>query len=154
MRKQKRALCETEAWEVFDQAPFASVAMIDEEEHPYIVALSVVRDGNTLYYHCALEGKKLDCIKKHPHVCVSAVAQADVVPEKATVYYQSCVLEGISELVMDDEEKKLALRLLCERFTPTHMDCALHITKQGLDATAIVKIQVTSIEGKCNPIKA
>ena len=51
----------TWALNVMDKAPYMTVSMTDTNGMPYSVPLSLVRtNDNTFYFHCALEGKKLD----------------------------------------------------------------------------------------------
>ena len=40
---------------------------------PYAVPVNMTRAGEWLYFHCAREGKKMDCLRACPQVCVTAV---------------------------------------------------------------------------------
>ena len=46
--------------------------MIDEDGEAYAVPVSMARLENKLYFHCALTGKKIDCLRKHPKVYITA----------------------------------------------------------------------------------
>ena len=62
------------ALEVFDKAPYVTVSMTKPDGSPYGLPLSLARtDERTFYFHCALEGDKLDCIAHNPTVFLSAV---------------------------------------------------------------------------------
>ena len=62
------------ALEVLDKAPYVTVSMTRPDGSPYGLPLSLVRtDEKTFYFHCALEGDKLDCIAANPTVALSAV---------------------------------------------------------------------------------
>ena len=51
------------ALEVLDKAPYVTVSMTRPDGTPYGLPLSLARiDENTFYFHCALEGDKLDCV--------------------------------------------------------------------------------------------
>ena len=51
------------ALEVLDKAPYVTVSMTRPDGTPYGLPLSLARtDEKTFYFHCALEGDKLDCI--------------------------------------------------------------------------------------------
>ena len=64
------------ALEVFDKAPFVTVSMVRPDGTPYGLPLSLVRtDERTFYFHCAMEGDKLDCISHCPTVFLSAVSR-------------------------------------------------------------------------------
>ena len=62
MRRKDRERDAAFAWEVFDKAPYAVLSMRDGESG-YGVPLSPARIGERVYFHCALEGKKLDCLE-------------------------------------------------------------------------------------------
>lgn len=50
---------------------------------------------------------------------------------------------GRAELVTDKDEKIEALRAICLRFLPQHMDAFDDAIKRSLDRTAVVKIILT-----------
>ena len=70
----------------------------------------------------ALEGKKLEAIKFHPEVCLSAVTRCapTVGPKDGsfTLQFKSAIAFGKAEIVTEDAEKIHGLRLICERFLP------------------------------------
>ena len=74
MRKKSRAMDSGWALEVMHKAPYITVSFIDEDGKPYGLPLSLASDDDVnWYFHGALEGKKLEAIKTHPEVCLSAV---------------------------------------------------------------------------------
>ena len=58
--------------------------------------------------------------------------------------YRSAVAFGRAEQVFDDEEKIRALRLICERFLPRHMDAFDESVRRSLHRTAVVRITLTA----------
>ena len=76
MRKQSRAMDSAWAIEVMRKAPYITVSFTDADGKAYGLPLSLATDDNKhWYFHGALEGKKLDAIKAHPEVCLSAVTK-------------------------------------------------------------------------------
>ena len=76
MRKKSRAMDSEWALEVMHKAPYITVSFIDEDGKPYGLPLSLASDDDVnWYFHGALEGKKLEAIKAHPEVCLSAVTR-------------------------------------------------------------------------------
>lgn len=148
MRKESRQMSAEWAFEVLDKAPYITVSMADEEEQPYGLPLSLVRtDEKTFYFHCALEGKKLDILKHNPRVCLSAVTKCKptVGPKDGsfTLEFKSAIAFGTAEIIEDDTEKIAALRAICERFLPQHMDAFDVSIARSLGRTAVVRITVT-----------
>ena len=127
MRKASRQQDAVQALEVFERAPFVTVSMCRPDGTPYGLPLSLVKaDDKTFYFHCADEGEKLDCIKFNPIVSLSAVSKRTPAFQEDklnyTEHYRSAVAIGRCEWVEDRAEKIEALRLLCERFLPKHMN--------------------------------
>lgn len=148
MRKASRAMGATFALEVLDKAPYITVSMTRPDGTPYGLPLSLARtDERTFYFHCALEGDKLDCIAHNPMVFLSAVTKCapTVGPKDGsfTLQYKSATAIGKAELVNDREEKIAALRVICQRFLPRHMDTFDAAINRSLERTAVVKITLT-----------
>ena len=75
MRRSDRATTAEKAWEILEKAEYMTLSMMGAEGVPYGVTLSFARVGESLYFHCASEGYKLDSLRKNPTVCVNAVYQ-------------------------------------------------------------------------------
>ena len=157
MRKASRKKDAAWALEVFDRAPYVTVSMTREDGTPYGLPLSLARaDEKTFYFHCAHEGEKIDCLLKNPVVSLSAVSQCspryEAEKNNFTEYYRSAIALGRAERVTDENEKILALRLICERFLSHYMDHFEEAINRSLDITTVVKITLTEPPvGKSKP---
>ena len=149
MRKASREMDAAFALEVLDKAPYVTVSFTRPDGTPYGVPLSLARtDGKTFYFHCAMEGEKLDCIATNPMVALSAVTRCTptVGPKDSsfTLQYKSAMAIGKAEMVTDRGEKIEALRAICLRFLPHHMDAFDDAIARSLERTAVVKITLTA----------
>lgn len=148
VRKQSRAMDSQWALEVMHKAPYITISFIDSNDEPYGVPLSMASDDDKhWYFHCSLEGKKLDAIVSHPQVCLSAVTRCTptVGPKDGsfTLQYKSAIAFGTAEIVEDDEEKIHALKLICERFLPMHMDAFEQSVARSISRTIVVKVTLS-----------
>ena len=148
MRKQSRAMDSGWALEVMHKAPYITVSFIDEYGKPYGLPLSLASDDDVnWFFHGALEGKKLEAIKAHPEVCLSAVTRSapTVGPKDGsfTPQFKSAIAFGKAEIVTEEAEKIHALRLICQRFLPHHMDAFEPSVARSLGRTAVVHITLT-----------
>lgn len=149
MRKASREMDAIFALEVLDKAPYVTVSFTRPDGSPYGVPLSLVRtDEKTFYFHCALEGEKLDCIAVNPIVALSAVTKCapTVGPKDGsfTLQYKSAMAVGKAEVVTDRDEKIEALRAISQRFLPHHMDAFDDAIARSLERTAVVKITLAA----------
>lgn len=145
MRKESRAMSSDWALELLHRAPYITVSFVDAEGMAYGVPLSLASaDGVHWYFHCAPEGKKLDAIKRHPNVALSAVTHCapTVGPNDGTftLQYKSAMAFGRAEVVSNEAEKIEGLRLICQRFLPQHMGAFAQSIDRSLDRTAVVRI--------------
>lgn len=157
MRRGKQERDEMWALEVMDRAPFITLSMTRPDGTPYGVPLNMVRkDARTLYFHCAAEGEKLDCLRANPRVSLSAVSRCtpkfEEEKQNFTEYFHSAIAVGEAEIVTDEAEKIKALRLLCQRFLPKYMDRFDEAIGRSLSITTVVRITLTEpAVGKCKP---
>ncbi len=149
MRKSNREMSGAWALEVMRKAPYITVSLTRADGTAYGVPLSLAcTDDDTWYFHCAMEGEKLDAIRQHPDVCLSAVAKC--VPTVGpldgsfTLQYHSAIAFGKAEVVEDRSEKITALRAISERFLPQHMDAFDAAVERSINRTAVVRITLTA----------
>ncbi len=149
MRKASREMDSQWALEVMRKAPYITVSFIREDGTAYGLPLSVAsKDDNTWYFHCALEGEKLNAIKANPAVCLTAVTRCTptVGPKdnSFTLQFKSAIAFGKAEIVTEKTEKTEAMRLICQRFLPQHMDAFEASIARSLNRTAVVRIRLTT----------
>jgi nitroimidazol reductase NimA-like FMN-containing flavoprotein (pyridoxamine 5'-phosphate oxidase superfamily) len=134
-----------------DTCRYAVLATVNDDGTPYGVPLSIVRDGEWIYFHCARNGRKIDNLKRRNRVCLVCVGKAEEPPDYFTVIYDSAIVFGAAEEVPEGEEKVRALRLLCERHTPANMAAFDREMAREYPATAVWKIRIEEISGKQRP---
>lgn len=148
VRRKDREITREEAVAVLDAAEYGVLSMVDSQGKPYAVPISFVRDGERLIFHCAPEGRKLDCIRHQPTVSFCAVGPTEVVPSQFTTKYESVLIEGIAEIIEEKQRKIDHLIKLCEKYTPGHLAAAAKAIDGSLHRTAVIEMQITTITGK------
>ena len=106
---------------MLNKAPVGRVATISPDGMPYIVPVNFAFEGDRIYFHCALEGMKLDYIKANPNVGFEAdeLLELYTTPGKpcgCTSYYRSVIARGRAAIVTDREKKLHALWLLVYKY--------------------------------------
>ena len=147
MRRKDRQMPKDFALQVVDKCEYAVLSMISNNQ-PYCLPITIVRVEDNVYFHCAKAGEKYDALLKNPSVCLACVGDTNVVPQHFTTEYESAVIKGKATLVECDDEKIMALKVLCQRYTPSNMSQFDSAINASLDRTAIFKISIDEITGK------
>ena len=118
------------ALEVFDKAPYITVSFTRADGTP---ANRLLHSGRPP--------------AANPTVALSAVTKCapTVGPKDGsfTLQYKSAMAVGKAEMVTNRDEKIEALRVICQRFLPKHMDAFDDAIARSLECTAVVKITLT-----------
>jgi len=170
MRRKDREMSEEFGLEVIDKARYGVLSMVTDENEPYGVPLSIVRDRNNLYFHSAKDGKKAKTLENNPNVSIVFVGEVKVpenyteeqlteiakdeskaallISKVFTTEYESAIVKGRVNLVEDREEKNKAMRLICGKYTPTKMDYFDMAIGAGLNRTNIYRVDIEEIKAK------
>ena len=148
MRRKDRERDEEFALEVIDSAPYGVVSLVDEAGEPYCIQLNLVRVDRDLYFHSALEGRKVDIIRNNPKACVAFADNVLPAMDQFTIGYDSAIVKGVVTEITEDEEKIEALRQISLRYCPTNMGKFDEAIKRSLKICGIFKIRMDEITGK------
>lgn len=154
MRRTDRERDADFALAVADKCEWATVSVVTPEGEPYAVPVSIVRDGDTLYFHTAKEGRKIDAVKHDPRVWVVCVGDVERAVTAFTTGYESAMFEGECKEVTDEAEKVHALRLLCQKYTPQNMAKFDSAVSASLARTGVFGVKILSVTGKAKVLKA
>lgn len=148
MRRKDREKDRSFALEVIKNCEYATLATINLDGTPYCIPISPVLVGEVIYFHCALKGKKLENINNKNQVCLSCVGRTRLVPEEFTTEYESAVVIGKAVMVDNEEEKIMALKMICQKYTTNSSEAIQKEIEKSLHRTAICKITIDQITGK------
>lgn len=169
MRRKDREMDREFAYSLIDKASFGTLSLRDEDK-PYGIPLSLVREGDNLYFHSAKQGKKVELLAHNPYVSVTFVGDTNI-PElfsqeeleemardesKAAVLisnvftteFASAIVTGRAQLVAEEAERVKAIKLICEKYTPTKMAYFAMALKSGLKRMNLYKIQIDEVTAK------
>jgi hypothetical protein len=147
MRRVDRQMTETEAKELLGRGEHGILALIDEDGRPYGVPLNYVYANGAVYFHCALQGKKLSAIAAHPQICFTVVGNTQVLPDKFATNYESVMVFGPAAIV-DAAEKEFALEAIVQRYSADFLEAGHDYIEKFRAATQVVKISIEHISGK------
>lgn len=148
--RRERLVSEQEARRILGEGEYGVLCMTAEDK-PYGVPLNYcyVAEENALFFHCATEGTKLDCIQGNPNVSFVVTANVRLIPEKLTTYYESAIVFGQATRVTDKVEMRKWLLQLCTTLTPSH-GMSEQALEKCMQTVAVVRIDIERISGKVN----
>lgn len=148
MRRKDLELSFEETYEIVDANKYAVVSLVDAEGFPYGVALDYIHRGNSLYFHGAKEGRKIEAMKANPRACAVILGETSVVPEKFGRRYVSVVAEGPIELINDTEYKRQVMKWVVESNSPNHLERGNTIIEKMVEHVLVYKMEIEKISGK------
>jgi len=151
IRRQDRILDNTRAIELLQSAEYGFLSLGKSlNGYAYGVPMSFAFNAtdNALYFHCALEGQKLDNLKQNNKVSFCIVGNTKPVSEKFSTLYESVIVFGIAEIAQSEEDKRFALRQLLEKYSPNHLEMGEKYINSSLNKTLAFKINIEHITAK------
>lgn len=147
IRRTDREIGIEEASNLLASCSYGVLATVGSDGQPYAIPLSYVFHDNCIYFHCALEGQKLDNIRANPRVSFCVVGQTKILPNQFATEYESVVAFGVAE-EMHGSDKKEALFKILEKYSPEFIAQGTKYIVGKFDKTTVVKIAVTHLTGK------
>jgi len=139
-------------FDLLDTCPVGRLGTITSDGWPTIKPLNFARLDWRIYFHCAVDGEKLDDIRRDSRVCfevdlpIAYVKGQPDTPCRATYLYRSVIARGRAVIVEDRDEKVQALECLMRKFQPGVAFAGYSDDK--LDITGIVRIDIDDLSGK------
>ena len=149
-RKDREIKDKNEIEAIINSAIICRLAMIDED-YPYIVPLCFGYEDNTLYFHSASQGKKLDILKKNNRVCFEFdIDQRLKMGEKACEWgmtYKSVIGFGKAYFLKDFQIKRNAL----DHIMRNYADGSFEYSEPEIKNTTVIKVEIEQMTGKASP---
>jgi len=147
MRRSDREIGKEDIKKILENGDYGVLATIGENGYPYATPLSYVYYNEALYFHCAVEGHKLDNIKANERVSFCVVGKTKVLQEQFSTEYESIIAFGRAAEI-NHEEKKEALMAIADKYSPDFMAEGHQYIDRAIDATCVVKIEIDRLTGK------
>ncbi len=147
MRREGRQLGAEGCMEILRKGEHGVLSTVSDNGYAYGVPLNYVYKGDSIYFHCAVEGHKLDNLRNKPKVSFCVIGEAEVLADKFTVRYESVIVFGKATEV-DKDEKCQALVSLLEKYASAYMPEGRKCIENAGDKTRVVKISVECMTGK------
>lgn len=148
VRRQDRLMNEGRALELLRTSEYGVLSMVSEGGG-YGIPVNYVWDGRqSIYIHCAPEGRKLRALAENARVSFCLVGRVNLLPGKFTTEYESALFFGEAHTRLDDEEKMAALHLLIDKLSADFRDTGDKYARKSFHRVEIIRVDFTEFSGK------
>lgn len=121
---------------------------------PYVVPVSFGFDGESVYFHTAKQGRKIDMMAANPRVCVQFERRVELVTDDEdacawTFRYESVIGFGIVTELVDEKGKTLGLNRIMKHYSGRDWTFG----GPPLSATRVWRIDLDILTGKRSGLK-
>lgn len=150
MRRKKQLLPEAETIAMLASCTSGVLAVHGDDDYPYAVPLSFAYEDGRIYFHSAVAGHKLDALERSTKASFCVIAADDIVPERFTTHFRSAIAFGRLRAVTNDAEKRHALMLLAEKYSPDYLQAADSEIDGDWKRVCVMELAVEHMTGKAS----
>ena len=148
MRRNRQQLSREECERILGRCTSGVLALAGDGGYPYAVPLSYVYADGAIIFHSAVEGHKVDAIKRDNRCSFCVIDQDEIKPAEFTTYFRSVIAFGRIHILETADEKVQALRLLGRRYSPGDEPGLQHEIDKSLDHVLILRLDIDHLSGK------
>ena len=148
MRRNRQQLSSEECKRILGRCTSGVLALTGDGGYPYAVPLSYVYADGVIILHSAVEGHKVDAIRRDNRCSFCVIEQDDIKPAEFTTYFRSVIAFGRIHILEDTDEKVQALRLLGHRYSPNDEPGLQHEIDKSLDHVLLLRLDIDHLSGK------
>ncbi len=146
-RSDKEIADREEVAAILRGAEVVRLAMVDCGR-PYLVPLLYGFDGERLFFHSAFEGRKIDILRKNPHVCFECEVAVSLKPSdnicRWSVNYRSVIGYGRVVFLDDPVEKHAAMEIVLKHYAQPPFT----IHSSALEAVCMFRLDIETMSAK------
>jgi nitroimidazol reductase NimA-like FMN-containing flavoprotein (pyridoxamine 5'-phosphate oxidase superfamily) len=135
--------------EILRKSLICHLALVDEGK-PYLVSMNYGFRDNQIYLHSALEGRKIDIIRKNPEVCFQVYNgnRLTTGPDACgdwTMKYRSVTGFGKASLIEKDADKLPAMQIIMGHYSTKG---PFEFRPERVSETMVIRIDIEEMTGK------
>ena len=147
LRRKDRGIPFEQSKAILEKGEYGVLSTTNRNGTPYGVPLNYSMIDNSIYFHCAVEGQKIDNITHNIFVSFSVVGKTEILPDQFGTKYQSVIVSGEVAEVFDDD-KQAALEGLLKKYSLEFIEKGMKYIEGFKDKTRVFKITINRITGK------
>jgi nitroimidazol reductase NimA-like FMN-containing flavoprotein (pyridoxamine 5'-phosphate oxidase superfamily) len=116
---------------------------------PYIIPMNFGCKDNTLYFHSARTGHKIDLLERDPRISFQCESEARQVRDEGSgkwmVRTLSVMAEGRAAFIAEPEDKREAMKLIMSRYSG---GMEFEYSDETLGEMALIRVPIETIQGR------
>ena len=154
LRRTEKALTDpAELLDVIRGQKHMTLALCQDNQ-PYLVTMNYIFDAEQrcFYFHCALQGKKMDYWSANPLVWGQVLEDRGYAAGQCSYRYRTVHFKGQVDFLADSEEKRRVLSRMIEEMEPDPEPVSRKwIHGSDLANVAVGRVRVLEMSGKQSP---
>ena len=148
MRRNRQQLSREECERILGRCTSGVLALAGDGGYPYTVPLSYVYADGAIIFHSAVQGHKVDAIKRDCRCSFCVIEHDEIRPAEFTTYFRSVIAFGRIHILEDAAEKVQALRLLGRRYSPDDEPGLQHEIDKSMHHVLLLRLDIEHLSGK------
>ena len=139
IRRRDRLLDKPLAEQLLRNGEYGVLSMCDGSS-AYGIPVNYVWDGkDSIYIHCAPQGRKLDILALNSSVSFCIIGCTHVLPDSLTTRYESIIVKGSATAELSAEERMNALEMILDKYSPDHKTVGMKYAEKSFHRTAVIR---------------
>ena len=148
IRRKDRTLDDEQTLHLLKTGEYGFLAICGANDYGYGIPMNYVLEGKSIYFHCAIEGFKLESIRKNNRVSFCVVGRTQLLPGQFSTAYESAFVYGHIIYQLAEDERHKALNLLVAKYSPDYADISRAYIDKSFHRTNILRLDIEHISGK------
>ena len=148
IRRKDRVWDDGRAWELLARGEYGFLSLCGTNGYGYGIPISYALSGKSVYFHCAPEGYKLECVRANNRACFCVVGHTRIIPEGFTTEYRSVMAFGTVACSLPETERLSAHDLLVDKYSADFKDIAAKYIAGSFHRTEILRLDIEHLSGK------
>ena len=147
MRRSNQELERETCIDILKREPRGVLSLIGDGGYPYGIPMDFVYKDDSIYFHSAIEGHKIDAIRADPKASFCVIDKGYKPEGEWAYYFNSVIVFGRISEIEDNNKKREALRMLAGKYFPTDEDAGGEI-ENTLGRVACLRLDIEQVSGK------
>lgn len=147
MRRKDKQMDLNQSIEILKNGKYGVLSTVGENGYSYGVPLNYVYLNDSIYFHCAKTGHKLENITHNPKVSFLVVGELEIIPDEFNTKYKSVIVFGKAEEV-EEKEKEMALMAMIEKYSYNYLEKGKKYIEKDFKNAKVIRVSIEHITGK------